>query len=103
MGVANLDPRSFYSFAKMHQVIIDLREEVDFPINAIPGSLQLNIKPHEVESTFGDVDKSMPLYLYCSNGIKSKIIAGILAENGFDKIYRLRGGFNAWKRSLKVK
>lgn len=42
-------------------------------------------------------DKSMPIAVYCRSGRMSGIVAQELAELGYENVYDLQGGMNAWQ------
>lgn len=47
-------------------------------------------------------DKSKPVLVYCYHGITSQSVAQHLVDYGFDHVYSLIGGFEAWKEHMSA-
>jgi rhodanese-related sulfurtransferase len=47
------------------------------------------------------LDKSKPIYVYCLSGGRSAAAAKWLQQQGYDNVYSLKGGINAWKQGNK--
>lgn len=47
------------------------------------------------------IDKRKPVYVYCLAGGRSAAAAKALRQQGFEKVYELGGGTNAWKAANK--
>lgn len=43
------------------------------------------------------LDKSKPVMVYCKVGGRSGKTASYLSEQGFEKVYDIKGGMDAWK------
>ncbi len=41
-------------------------------------------------------DEDMPVIISCYHGVKSRHVANYLAQQGYEKVYSLRGGFAGW-------
>lgn len=91
--VINLPPESFVYNAKKHQIIIDVRE--DLTESPLRGAFHFQYKKALQLCT--ELKTNLPLFILFSNGKKSGRFARKLAEKGFN-IYKLRGGYQAWKR-----
>ena len=37
---------------------------------------------------------------YCHHGVRSLTAAGILERNGYEQVYSLAGGIDAWSREI---
>ncbi len=49
-----------------------------------------------------NLDKSQPVMVYCKVGGRSHKAAVYLTENGFEKVYDIKGGIDAWNREGKT-
>ena len=47
------------------------------------------------------LDKNQPCLIYCALGPRSELTAAAMAKAGFEKVYLLKGGFNAWVAANK--
>ena len=98
MNVGNLTtlrPELFFEEAKKHRIIVDLRDKKQHFAGNIPGAI--NFPQRKVASFFNDLTKSLPIFLYCTDGKRSGRVARLLKQKGF-VIYKLRGGYQAWKK-----
>lgn len=58
-----------------------------------------NISVTELASRMGNLpaDKETEILVYCQTGARSARAAGMLAKNGYTKVYNLSGGISAWQ------
>lgn len=78
--------------------ILDVREPVELQISQIPGAV--NIPVGELAQRLNELDPSQEYVLVCRSGVRSERALGILRSAGYAKSYNLRGGINAWARSI---
>lgn len=74
-----------------------------------PGEIaggKIDVEAEEMDfydQNFGEnlesLDKTKPVYVYCKAGGRSSSAAKMLIEKGFNEVYNLNGGIDAWKRS----
>ena len=82
---ADLDPET--------GTLLDLRDENEFRLNGIEGSL--NIPLDLVGTKLSSVPKDKPVVVYCKVGVWSEAIAEVLADRGYDAA-TLEGGYNTY-------
>ncbi len=83
---------------KEEGVIFDLRTIDDFKSGHIIDSI--NVLPSDIKSKNIqrlEKYKSRPVILVDVNGMTSNASASLLAKQGFEKVYVLKEGINAWK------
>lgn len=81
--------------------ILDVRTSSETSDGVIFNAIQVNLISNSFETRSIDVlNKDKPVYVYCRSGRRSKIAAGILADNGYD-VYNVKGGYVAWEKALK--
>jgi len=73
--------------------LIDIREKdcLDY----IEGSV--NIPMSWIDKNISQIKKDIDVVIYCDFGINSLITTNFLTDLGFDNIYNLAGGIEAWK------
>jgi thiosulfate sulfurtransferase len=76
--------------------ICDIRDEKSFGIGHINNSLHLT--NHTMGKLLTDVDYSRPVIVVCYHGNSSQSAAQYLAEQGFDEVYSMDGGFAQWAK-----
>lgn len=82
---------------KQGAVVVDVRESDEWrqghlheAVGIPRGFLELRIEEKVP-------DRSTPVVLHCASGTRSLFAARALHEMGYEKVYNLVGGFNAWK------
>ena len=73
--------------------LIDIRE--NGRLDYIEGSI--NIPRSGLDKDISHIKRSIPVIIYCDLGTNSLITTKFLTELGFDNIYNLAGGIQAWK------
>jgi rhodanese-related sulfurtransferase len=81
--------------------LIDVRHHAEIVRGMIPGADRLPL--HLLPQNLHQVARDKMVVLYCQDGTRSAQARSYLALNGFENIYNLRGGIQAWTNSgLKV-
>lgn len=78
--------------------ILDVRSESEYLIGHIEGSV--NIPVDELRSRFNELDKELPVYLYCQIGLRGYIAYRILKQHGFKEVYSLSGGYSLYNSCM---
>jgi rhodanese-related sulfurtransferase len=78
--------------------VIDVRTPNEVSQGYISGALQWDFFNWEsVEQNASELDKSKPVMVYCKVGGRSAKTATYLSDQGFEKVYDVKGGIDAWK------
>jgi rhodanese-related sulfurtransferase len=80
-------------------VLVDVREKAEYDSVHIPGSV--NFPLSELEGRISQLDSSKTHVVICKSGIRSQRAAQIFIKNGFENIYVLHGGLEAWKQEAR--
>lgn len=82
--------------------ILDVRTAKEYAGAHIKGSLLADWNnKEEFNRRIAFVDKSKPVYVYCLAGSRSAAAAKQMRNAGFQNVYELSGGINAWKAAGK--
>jgi rhodanese-related sulfurtransferase len=78
-------------------IIVDVREESEWEIEGIPGSVRLpkGIIERDIEKTVPDVGSE--IILYCSGGFRSILAAENLQRMGYRNLKSVRDGLRGWQ------
>ena len=76
--------------------LIDVRSFEDFQNKHLKGAQSI-VFDADFEENILMLDKSKPVAVYCRTGRRSKECSQILKDEGFTKIYELKGGLEKWK------
>lgn len=75
--------------------LVDIRDPQSFAAGHIRGALHLD--NDKVKQFISEQDKTRPLVVCCYHGMSSQQAAQFLADQGFQEVYSLDGGFEFWK------
>ncbi|MFV0277372.1 MAG: rhodanese-like domain-containing protein [Parahaliea sp.] len=77
-------------------VFVDLREAVDYKLGHIINAL--NIPTGKIDSRRGELEKyrTAPIVLVCKMGQQAGGVGKKLKDNGFEKVYKMKGGMLEW-------
>lgn len=79
-------------------LLLDVREDDEVALCRLPDSVHIpmNLLPLRQNELPDDV----PIVVYCHHGIRSLHSAMFLAQAGFETLYNLKGGIDAWAREV---
>lgn len=77
-------------------LVIDTRNSYEVALGSFPGAVDPATRtfrqfPDFVEQHLGE-DKSRPVAMFCTGGIRCEKAAALVMEQGFDEVYQLNGG-----------
>ena len=82
--------------------ILDVRTPGEFFSGHIKDALQADwTDKKEFDRRIAFVDKKKPVYVYCLSGGRSAAAAEKMRRLGYENVYELKGGTNAWKAANK--
>ncbi|CZF84367.1 Thiosulfate sulfurtransferase GlpE [Grimontia celer] len=84
-----------------HAVMVDIRDPQSFQLSHPQGAFHLT--NDSIVQFMNDVDFEQPVLVMCYHGVSSQGAAQYLINQGFEQVYSVDGGFEAWHRqSLPV-
>ena len=83
-------------------LLLDVREPWEFELAAIrvAGATTLNLPMNQVPQRLAELDPSQSILCICHHGMRSAQVVAFLERSGYDSVYNLAGGIDAW--STKV-
>jgi PGF-CTERM protein len=78
-------------------ILLDVRTEEEFDSAHIEGALLIPLS--ELSNRTEELNKSTKIVVYSENGSNSTTACEILIEKGFERVYNVLGGINAWNES----
>lgn len=82
-------------------VLLDVRRPDEHALARIEGSILIPL--HELSERIDELDPSRPHVVYCHAGVRSLSGAVLLQRAGFEKVWSLMGGIEAWSRQVDPK
>ena len=78
--------------------VLDVREDKEAQDGMIPSARRIALS--ELPERVGELQgQKGPVIAYCSNGIQAHRACRILAREGMDPVYNLKGGITAWREA----
>lgn len=79
-------------------LLLDVREPHELEISRLPQAI--HIPMGEVPARLDEIARGRTLVVLCRSGGRSAQVAQFLERNGFDDVYNLAGGINAWAEEI---
>jgi len=83
-------------------VVLDVREpwEVQAASLVLDGAPTICIPMNEVPRRLAELDRRQPVLCLCHHGMRSLQVAMFLERQGFDQVFNIAGGIDAWSREV---
>ncbi|MFL2545791.1 MAG: rhodanese-like domain-containing protein [Candidatus Rariloculaceae bacterium] len=79
-------------------VLVDVRESRELEIASISGAH--HIPMGEITARIEELDRDSSLVVMCHSGGRSRQVAGYLLAVGFENVFNLAGGIEAWSQTI---
>ena len=93
---SQVDYNFFLNF-ESNKVLIDVRSDEEISINSVDDFIQINFYKDDFYENLLNLDKEENIFLLCRSGRRSALAAKFLNENGYSKVYNIKGGINSIK------
>lgn len=102
LSVAQLQALLAEQDAPTAVLLLDVREPWEAALASIqpPGTAKLLMPMGEVTSRWQELDPQQPIVCYCHHGMRSLQVVAFLQRQGFDSVYNLAGGIDAWSSEI---
>ncbi|HYF57710.1 MAG TPA: rhodanese-like domain-containing protein [Burkholderiaceae bacterium] len=84
--------------AREAPLLLDVREPWEVATCALAGAVVVPMR--EIPARLDEIDPARPTVVYCHHGIRSRQVAHFLSSRGFDDVWNLSGGIDAWAREV---
>lgn len=82
--------------AKGNAKLVDIRDEQSFANGHIEGSVHLT--NGSLQGFMSETEFDVPVIVCCYHGVSSQQAAQFLLHQGFEEVYSMDGGFEAWRK-----
>lgn len=84
--------------SRVAPLLLDVREPWEYQIAHISGAQLMPM--HSVPAQLDKLDAQAEIVVICHHGVRSAQIARFLEHSGFEHVYNLQGGVDAWAQSV---
>lgn len=79
-------------------LLLDVRQPVEYEKGHLPGARLIPLP--ELADSLENLNRTEPTIVYCAVGGRSRMAAQLLMNHGFDDVYHLMGGVEAWDQPV---
>ncbi len=79
-------------------VLVDVREPWELEVCSFPGALEIPMG--QVPARVDEIDPDQDVIIVCHHGIRSQRVAYYLQNAGFENLFNVSGGIDAWAREI---
>lgn len=100
MGVKSLSVQDLQAWRESGKelVLLDVREDNEVAYAHISG--HTHIPMNLVTLRHNELPDDLPIVVYCHHGMRSMQVAMFLEHAGFEDLYNLNGGIEAWSTQI---
>lgn len=77
--------------------LIDVRTAEEYAQGTIEKARLINVLSADFEQKVEELDKDLPVAVFCRSGVRSMSAATLLLQKGFPAVYNLKGGIICWR------
>jgi rhodanese-related sulfurtransferase len=83
-------------------LLLDVREPWEFALASIriDGWQTVAMPMGSVPERLGELDRAQPVVCICHHGVRSAQVVAFLERQGFEAVYNLAGGIDAWSQQI---
>ncbi len=79
-------------------LLLDVREAWEVAISPFPDAMHVPMR--EIPGRLDELVTQLPIVCICHHGARSAQVAMFLQHRGFEHVYNLAGGIDAWAREV---
>ena len=98
-GLQNIDIAEARQMIKQDKstIIIDVRTPEEIAEGKISNALEIDYFGDKFDARLSELARDKVYLVYCRSGNRSSKTANKMKDLGFEHVYNMKGGFNAWK------
>jgi rhodanese-related sulfurtransferase len=101
LGPTELRRRLTSEAERGETLLLDVREPDEHAIARLPEALHIPMQ--QVPARLDELPRHKAIVVMCHTGRRSAQVAAFLMANGFEDVYNLRGGIDAWSVEVDPK
>lgn len=81
-------------------VLLDVRQPWEYDICNLEDSVLIPMS--QIPAKLDQLEKDQETVVICHHGVRSRRVASFLEQAGFSKVINLKGGLDAWARTVDL-
>ncbi len=77
-------------------VVLDIRTPEEFTAGHLANAINIDYYADDFEAKLAELDLAVPYVMYCNSGNRSSNALPVMDSIGFEEVYELDGGIQAW-------
>jgi len=77
-------------------VLLDIRTPEEFAAGHLAGAINVDYYANDFEDRLAELNLDVPYVMYCNSGNRSSNALPVMDSLGFQEVYELDGGIQAW-------
>lgn len=98
MAVSSINAQEALALQQSGALILDVREPWEAHLAPIADAL--NIPMQQIPTSLDALPQDQAIVCLCHHGVRSMHVAQFLVQRGFDAVYNMTGGSEAWSRTV---
>lgn len=95
----HIAPRALASWPRDEPLLLlDVREAWEVAVSPFPEAMHVPMR--EIPSHIEELPRQHSIVCICHHGARSAQVAMFLQQRGFERVYNLSGGIDAWAREV---
>ena len=95
-GIKSVDWNKAIEMNAAGGIYVDVRTPSELNEGFAPNAV--NIPLGDLKARLAELPKDKDLLVYCRSGRRSEVASNFLMQNGYDRVYNVLGGFNAYPK-----
>jgi len=79
-------------------LVLDVREPWEVAVCRIEPAAFMPMR--EIAARYTELDGGREIAVLCHHGVRSRFVTSFLEKQGFDRVYNVDGGIDAWAREI---
>ena len=79
-------------------MVLDVRTKGEYKRGHIEGAIRNNYFSTKFKKRLRALDKTTTYIVHCKSGHRSRRVVKTMRKEGFQNIYHMDGGYDAWKK-----
>ncbi len=97
--IVNMDVQEFKTTLDgvKNKNLLDVRTTDEYAAGHLVDAINIDVDANDFEKKISGLDKTLPFFVYCQGGSRSRVACKHMQQLGFTNLYNLSNGIESWK------